>query len=310
MLYAIIITFGIPYSINFYYDLKYTINSSKKNHKYHKSNNKLGLENKKKIIMNNENNNILEEYIKSVVAAEMPASFASEALKAQAVAARTYALRNCNDINNLNKLYQEHISIDEMKKRWGKNFDTYYQKISDAVDETRGEVVKYGNEIIEAVFHSTSAGVTENSENVWKNNLPYLRSVDSHEDEKAPNFISKKTFDIQDLIDKINNEYKTELTVENFLDKFVIKNKTDAGYVTKIQVDNKIVNGMEFRMLLGLRSTNFDLKKNGNEIIFTTKGFGHGAGMSQYGANFMAQEGYNYKEILMHYYSGVTISHT
>ena len=251
--------------------------------------------------------NILEDYIKCVVAAEMPISFELEALKAQAVAARTYAIRNYDGVDYKN-LYQAYISVDDMKKKWGADFEKNYKKICDAVDSTKGQTIKYNGEIIEAVFHSTSAGLTENSENVWQRSYPYLKSVDSHDDENAPNFQVEKKFPLKNVIKLINNRYKTNLTVENFFDKFIIAQRSKAGYIKNINICDKNINAMEIRMLLGLRSTNFTFKKDGADIIFVTKGYGHGSGMSQYGANFMAQRGYDYKQILQHYYSGVEIT--
>ena len=194
-----------------------------------------------------------------------------------------------------------------MKKNWGEKNEKNYKKISDAVDSTKGETIKYNNEMIEAVFHSTSAGFTENSENVWKTPLPYLKSVDSHEDEQAPNFQVEKKISLAEVIQKINNKYGTALNEKNFMNEFIIGQRTNAGYIKNINVCGKNIDALEIRMLLGLRSTNFTIKKDGSDIIFTTKGFGHGAGMSQYGANFMAKQGYDYKQILKHYYSGVEV---
>jgi len=250
---------------------------------------------------------ILENYIKGVVAAEMPASFELEALKAQAVAARTYTLNKYHG-GDLRNLYQAYINLDDMKKKWGDNFKINYKKISDAVDSTRGEVIKYQDKIIEAVFHSMSSGATENSENVWKKSLPYLKSVDSQEDHNAPNFISKKIIPVQELVNKLNEKYNTKLTQENFLENFIIQERTPAGYIKKIFINQKEIDPLELRMFLGLRSTNFTIEQNQKEIIFITKGYGHGAGMSQYGANFMAKAGCDYKKILKHYYSGVEIN--
>lgn len=247
-----------------------------------------------------------EDYIKGVVAAEMPVSFEPEALKAQAVAARTYAVKNY-DGKDYKNLYQAYVSIEDMKKNWGNDFEKNYKKISDAVESTCGETIKYNEEMIEAVFHSTSAGVTENSENVWSESLPYLKSVDSHEDKNAPFFQTQKKIPLSQVVQKINARYKTSLTVKNFMDEFIIAQRTNAGYIRNINVCGKNVSAMEIRMLLGLRSTNFTVQKDGSDIIFTTIGFGHGAGMSQYGANFMAKQGYNYKQILKHYYSGVEV---
>lgn len=303
------IFFLVPYSLNLIFAFK---NKSRKNVAI--SENKIVNENKNVVddIQIEKNNSesinqiIPEDYIKGVVAAEMPVSFEIEALKAQAVAARTYAIKHY-DGTDLKNLYQAYISVDDMKKNWGNNFEKNYKKISDAVNSTKGETIKYNNEMIEAVFHSTSAGFTENSENVWKTPLPYLKSVDSHEDEQAPNFQVEKKISLTEVVQKINNKYGTSINEKNFMDEFIIGQRTNAGYIKNIKVCGKNIDALEIRMLLGLRSTNFTIKKDGSDIIFTTKGFGHGAGMSQYGANFMAKQGYDYKQILKHYYSGVEV---
>ena len=156
-------------------------------------------------------NNNFEDYIVGVVSAEMPISFEEEALKAQAVAARTYAYKRIDDINakvDYNSIGQAYNSIDEMKAKWGNNFDTYYNKVKNAVYETEGIIMTYEDEPIEAVFHSTSAGVTEVSENIWGKNLPYIKSVDSKVDEQAPNFIYTTSIPNSQIIDKLSKEYK------------------------------------------------------------------------------------------------------
>ena len=248
----------------------------------------------------------LENYLISVVAAEMPASFEIEALKAQAVASRTYAIKNYDGIDYKN-LYQAYAEIDNLKKNWGNDFDTNYQKIKMAVNSTSGETIKYNKKEIQAVFHAISSGFTENSENVWAKQLPYLKSVDSQEDKNAPGFLSEKKFLLADFIKKINSRYKTNLTKDNFKNNFLIAQRSKAGYIKKLSICGKNVDGMDFRFFLNLRSNNFDFKLNKNEIIFIIKGFGHGAGMSQYGANFLAKKGLDYKKILKHYYQNVEI---
>ena len=306
----LIILFLGPYLINFLFGIKKNLETQKNNIylEYTKA------KNKKDKVINNielEKNNInkeLEDYLIGVVAAEMPVSFELEALKAQAVASRTYAIKNYDGVDYKN-LYQAYINNDNLKKKWGADFNKNYKKIAQAVNSTAGEIIKYNNKIIEAVFHSTSAGTTENSENVWQKSLPYLKSVDSHEDENAPCFLSQKKFLLDDFIKKINNKYNTRLTKNNFINNFIISQRTKAGYIKNINISGKNISAMDLRFFLGLRSTNFIFKLDPDKknIIFITKGFGHGAGMSQYGANFMAKNGYNYKQILKHYYTGVEI---
>lgn len=257
-----------------------------------------------------ESNVVLEDYIKGVVAAEMPVSFEIEALKAQAVAARTYALKHIQNTEKINAedIGQAYISIEEMKKRWGDNFDIYYKKVSDAVDATKNEIIVYNNEPIEAVFHSTSAGMTETAENVWKSPLPYIKSVDSSYDVNAPDFEYKTIVDINDFIKKIKSKNNSaKINSQNIMDNIKIISRTKAGYVSNIKIGGVSFTGIEIRQLFSLRSSNFTISSDGKNVIFTTKGYGHGAGMSQYGANFMAKEGKTYKEIINHYYFDVEI---
>lgn len=253
----------------------------------------------------------IEEYIKGVVAAEMPALFEEEALKAQAVAARTYALKKMKDNKDIveTDIGQAYLSKEELKQNWGSNYNTYWKRISKAVDATKNQVMMYDNEMIDAVFHSTSAGYTENSENMWSVSLPYLRGVESHQDEKAPDFVTEKTIKAEEVIGKLQNRYKDiVLTDVPLLQQIQIVQRSEAGYILEIQIGNKILTGREVREVLGLKSSNFTINQKGDELIFTTRGYGHGVGMSQYGANYMAQDGSSYDEILKHYYQGIKIT--
>ncbi len=251
-----------------------------------------------------EENPQMESYIIGVVAAEMPVSFEIEALKAQAVAARTYAYRQVGTSEiNPDKLGQAYISVDEMKKRWGNDFEQNYNKVKTAVESTKNQIMVYDGEPILAAFHSTSGGVTENSENVWSEKLNYLKSVDSHEDENAPDFLHNSEFkmsEFKEIFSKDGCKFS-----DNLSNDVSIVKRTDAGYVLTIKIGGKEFKGKDVRTKLSLRSTNFTISFKGDKIIFTTKGYGHGAGMSQYGANFMAKNKKNYKEILLHYYYGV-----
>ncbi len=252
-----------------------------------------------------EENPDMESYIIGVVAAEMPVSFEKEALKAQAVAARTYAYRQIGNSLEIvpENIGQAYISVDEMKKRWGENFDQNYEKVSAAVYETKNEIMVFGGEPILAVFHSTSGGVTESSENVWSEKLSYLQSVDSHYDENAPDFLVNSEFLESDFRERFLKQGC--FFSQNIKDDISILERSDAGYVKKIEIGGKIFKGAVVRQILALRSTNFTVSFDNSKIIFTTKGYGHGAGMSQYGAEFFAKSGKNYKEILLHYYYGV-----
>ncbi|MBO8434069.1 MAG: stage II sporulation protein D [Tyzzerella sp.] len=254
-----------------------------------------------------------EEYIKGVVGAEMPALFNIESLKAQAVCARTYALREIEHMGltteNLPKpedIGQAYLSKSELKERWGDNFEEYYKRIEQAVSETSGEIMVYDDEPILAVFHSTSSGYTENSENIWQNPMPYLKSVESSGDTKAPQYEVSKEISYNEIKNMFKNKYPDIVFSEDSLiNQIKINSISDAGYITSVTVGNKNLTGLEIRGALSLRSASFTMNDTGNSIIFTTKGYGHGAGMSQYGAEAMANEGYTYKEILQHYYTNI-----
>lgn len=257
------------------------------------------------------NTDELEEYIKGVVAAEMPALFEKEALKAQAVSARTYAVRKMKEMNTNTIPYnigQAYITVDEMKQKWKNNFEEYYNKISEAVEDTKGEIMIYNNEPILAVFHAESGGKTESAENVWQKEIPYLKSVDSSLDKNAPNFETNISFTFDEIIKRFCSQYSDcVLNTETLPQQFYIQSCSPAGYVQKMQIGNKIVTGREVREILNLRSTNFTINIENNNITFTTKGYGHGAGMSQYGSMGMAEKGFDYQQILEHYFEGAKV---
>ena len=244
----------------------------------------------------------LEEYVVGVVGAEMPASFHSEALKAQAVIARTYALKAISQgrILSDNESTQSYKSNDELQNMWGNSYSNYYSKIKEAVDETRGVYLMYHGSYIEAVYHSTSNGKTENASNVWGNYFPYLVCVDSPFDTSNPSFQMTKEISYEELSKRLG--YVIDDNTE-----FQVLGYTEGGRVQDIMVNSQSYTGVQFRNLLGLRSSDFELEKVENGVIFRTKGYGHGVGMSQYGANGMAKNGYSYQDILKHYYTGVDI---
>ena len=244
----------------------------------------------------------LEDYVTGVVGAEMPALFSVEALKAQAVIARTYALKANSMGRTLsdNESTQSYKDNGELASMWGGNFDSYYSKVKNAVNCTKGVYLTYNGSYIDAVYHSTSNGRTEDSSNVWGNYYPYLVSVDSTYDNSNPSFSISKTFSFFDLSSKlgINVDSNTEFNILSY---------TSGGRVSSISVGGVEFNGVSFRSMLGLRSADFDITKSDDGVIITTRGYGHGVGMSQYGANGMAKAGYSYRDILLHYYSGVSI---
>lgn len=246
----------------------------------------------------------LEEYVMGVVATEMPALFSMEALKAQAVIARTYALKSLynNRILTDTSSTQNYKSTLELKSIWGKNFDTYYKRIKDAVDDTKGMYLSYNGTFIEAVYHSTSNGMTEEASNVWGNDYPYLRSVESEYDEDNPSFIKTEFILYNDLSDKLH-------TTINESTNFDVLVRSKSNRIISILIGENIYEGTKLRNILGLRSTDFEIIKDANGITFKTKGYGHGVGLSQYGANGYAKNGYSYTWILDHYYPGTTLNH-
>ncbi|TCT13999.1 stage II sporulation protein D [Natranaerovirga pectinivora] len=253
----------------------------------------------------------LEEYIIGVVAAEMPVSFEREALRAQAVAARTYAVKHMgeNATIHVDDIYQSYISKKKMEEIWGvRNFAENYNKISDAVLSTRGEIIVYDDEPIEAVFHSTSAGRTQGAQDVWQAELPYLVSVDSSEDMRAPTFLTVKTFSNDEIIQLIKKAVPDfEIYSSNVIEQTQIIRRSEGGYITSMQIGNTIFTGEEIRNILSLKSSNFTMENYDGDVRFVSKGYGHGVGLSQYGANYMAEEGYTYEEILKHYYYNIDI---
>mgnify|MGYP004618251955 FL=1 len=243
----------------------------------------------------------LEEYVLGVVGAEMPASFNIEALKAQAILARTYALKSIKNGKKLTDTVstQAYKDNSELQKLWKNDYTKYYEKIKKAVNQTKGKVILYNNEYIDAVYHSTSNGKTENSKNVWKNNLPYLVSVDSSWDKNVKSYKKETIFEINEFCNILKLDVEEPITYE------IIHNET--GRVRQITINNKTFSGTEFRNLLKLRSADFEIEINDEKVKVTTYGYGHGVGMSQYGANEMAKQGYSYIQILKHYYTGVVI---
>ena len=247
-----------------------------------------------------------EEYIKGVVAGEMPATFELEALKAQAVASRSYAMYQMTatkdkdyDVTNTTQ-NQVYLTDEELKTNWKDEYNQKMNKIKTAIQETTGEYLTYNGQIVNAMFFSTSTGKTENSEEVFVSALPYLRSVDSKWDEESPAFTDTYTFDLKDFYTKLNLPYNEKLNIE-------ITEKTSTGRIKELKINNQELNGRDIATKLSLRSNYFEIIQNENKVTINTKGFGHGVGMSQYGANGMAKEGYKYDQILKHYYQNTEI---
>jgi len=262
----------------------------------------------------------LEQYLVGVVAAEMPASFHKEALKAQAVAARTYTLRRvqgktadsehpdahlCSDPAHC----QAWITTSEMRARWGLlHFRGYYEKVAAAVKETEGQVLVCDGELIDPVYHSSCGGRgTEDARDVWGQDVPYLKRVTCTFDppEKQEPVISR--FSMIELLDRLGVAEKTVPAAAGAGSLIQIKEHTASGRVKKVQVGSSSYRGAELRQNLGLRSTDFTVKNTGNEVVFLTRGYGHAVGMCQYGAEGLAQRGVRYDKILAHYYRGASL---
>lgn len=259
----------------------------------------------------------LGTYLVGVVRAEMPASFELEALKAQAVAARTYTLYKIQsggnhgdtaDICTDSTCCQAYIAEDRARENWGEDADKNEEKIETAVHDTDGEVILYNGIPILAVFHSSSAGQTRAAGEVWVSDLPYLQAVDSPEPGDAiPNYYSRAEFSAEEFRQKISAALP-EADLSGAMDTWLQNAVTDsAGSVETVEVGGVTVKGSTVRSILGLRSACFEWEVQGERLVFFVTGFGHGVGMSQYGANQMASEGADYVEILTHYYTGVTV---
>lgn len=252
-------------------------------------------------------NILMEEYVVGVVAGEMPVSFELEALKAQSVASRTYVLKRIG--NNSDKEYdvvdtvsnQVYLDDEELKQKWGDKYIEYISKVRQAVNETSMEYLEYEGEIIDAMFFSTSNGYTEDSGVVFQKSLPYLQSVESSWDkEVASAFYTSTSMSLQEFYERLGLEYNKELKVE-------ILERSESNRVVKLKINGEEFTGRDVYNKLGLRSCDFEFVLLGSNVEISTKGYGHGVGMSQYGAHGMAKKGYNYKDILKHYYVDTTL---
>jgi len=277
----------------------------------------------------------LTEYLTGVVAAEMPAFFRKEALKAQAVAARSYTLKKLPqfggngtslhseaDISTDFRYDQAWISRNEMKEKWGfLPYFYFWLRISEAVNETKNEVLIYDGELIDAVYHSNSGGSTEYSENIWNKEIPYLISVESPYDrEREKNFRHIIKFDISEMnnrlkididqtdIEKIKAEHDSEnINLEEKTNQLLKIEKFASGRIEEINIKNENFSGEEIRNKLKLPSTKANIYLKDDNFVFEVYGFGHGVGLSQDGANGFAGNNYDYEKILKHYYHGVEL---
>lgn len=257
------------------------------------------------------------EYTCGSVAAEMPLSYHTEALKAQAVACFTNALRlkaspkdntlDGADISDDTGTHQGYLSPEKRKQKWGSSYTKYEEKLENAVNEVLNEALTYNGELCIASYFAICTGITENAENVWTTKVPYLVSVKSNGDTLSPDYISTTVFSRTQITDALK---KADISVSDKTaasDIFKITDTSKAGTVLSVSVGNTKITGEQLKNILALRSASFTVKCSEDKITFTVKGYGHGVGMSQYGADYMANQGSTYSEILKHYYKGAKI---
>lgn len=262
----------------------------------------------------------IDDYIMGVVASEVPANFEEEALKAQAVAARTYYINKRINPCGIAKSKdaeicdttdcQVYMDKEERLKSWSKSSaEANWSKIEEAVKSTSDEILTYDGEVLEyPQFFSTSSGFTEDAIDVFAVDVPYLKSKESKGEEIAPKFQSTVKISNSDFINKLTSKYpEIKLNKNNLKESINIKSYTNAGSVKEIEIGGVTLKGKEVRSALNLNSSNFEFKFRGNEVEVNCKGYGHGVGMSQWGANVMAKNGSSYKEILEYYYTDVDI---
>lgn len=246
----------------------------------------------------------LEDYVVGVVAGEMPASFNMEALKAQAVASRTFALYKMDSIQDyvlsVTISDQVYLTQEEMKEKWGSDFDYYYQRVKDAVERTKGEVLTYQGDLASTYYFAISNGYTDDGLTVFNEDKDYLVSVDSSWDKSYQSYSSTYTLSQESFCSKLGITCNGIVITDEV--------RADNHYVRSITINGQIFTGIQVFQKLNLKSTDFTITVNGGNVEILTYGFGHGVGMSQYGAQGMASDGYTYKDILQHYYQDTEIT--
>lgn len=259
----------------------------------------------------------LDDYLCNVVSAEMPADYEIEALKAQAIVARTYTIYKIQnkkhdnaDICDDSTCCQAWISKEDRLTRWDENKrDDNWKKISECVNSTKGKVITYENKVIDAFFHSNSGGITEIPVNVWGGtNYPYLQSVQTSGEEGYTQYSSEVILKNEEVLNKLREKH-SDISINFDKDEDIkVLEYTEGTRVKTVQFGNYKISGVEARSLFGLKSTNFEIIKAEGEIKFEVKGYGHGVGMSQTGADSMAKQGANAEQIIKHFYTGVEIN--
>lgn len=257
----------------------------------------------------------LETYIEGVVSAEMPAEFELEALKAQAMAARTYIFKRLYEgrfsdvpkgaqVSDTVK-HQAYMDIQQRKERWGEQYEWKAKKIKQAVNETAGIILTYRGEPIDATFFATSNGFTENADEYWDKQIPYLRSVASPWDIESPRFEERVTLSIAELEEKLGVRLEAQAASRGTW--YQVLDTTTGNRIGRIRIGGKEFTGREIREKLGLNSSSFTMRLSQKQVMITTRGYGHGVGMSQWGANGMAKSGNNAEQIVKYYYQGITL---
>ena len=244
----------------------------------------------------------VSDYLTGVVSAEISPLYSEEAIKAQAVAAHTYALYQQEKgvaLTDDYKKHQAYISPEEAKEKWGDKYDLYMQKITSCVDEVKDKIITYEGEIILPAFFALCGGKTENVKDIWGEELPYLVSVSSEGDKLSPDLVTEKKVTKEEF-EAFSGFPLGEIPVFSL-------ECTEAGAVKTLTIDGKEFDGDDVQKAFSLKSNNFSLTYSENAFLFTVTGNGHGVGMSQYGADFMGRQGASYDEILKHYYTGVEI---
>ncbi len=252
----------------------------------------------------------VEDYIFCVVAAEMPALYEAEALKAQAVAAYTYALYKSKtsdadyDITDDSSIDQAFKTREQIREKWGEKADEYEAKIRDAIKSVSGQKIYYEGSPILSVYHAISSGQTENASEVWGGSYAYLTAVDSSWDKLSTDYLSTVQLTSEEFSKKLSQKVELKGDASAWVGEI---KKSSSGSVLSIALGGKTVSGGDIRSALELRSSNFDISFADGKFTLTVRGYGHGIGMSQNGANYLAQQGKSYKEILTHYYKDCSV---
>ena len=254
------------------------------------------------------------EYVCGSVAAEMPLAYHEEALKAQAIACYTNALRKKTEQENSDgqitddsTVDQGYIDVEQRKEKWGSDFEKYENKLHNVVKAVENEALFYNDELCVAAFYAISCGKTEDAKNIWGSKVPYLKSVSSDGDKLSPQYASSVAYTEEEFIACAKKEKLLDKTPESLENIIEIKETSPSGTILTATINGKKFTGEQIRKAFSLRSPVFTIKTTADTVIFSVCGYGHGVGMSQYGADYLAKQGNSYKEILTHYYTGVEI---